>query len=300
MGRQKTTTLPSGSYLCYTVDVVKLKAPLISLNARGTLSKAITFVRRRRQNIAEKKPEIIDVGSAGQLLWRPMFLACVDLWHALSAAEKQEWESSARPRHMTGYAWYLSQCLRPNPGIYLPLVGGSMSGVIAMAGNQVSGLPAPVAANDAARKAYVDALAPDVGEGHITILPYNYNSIGAGVWSIDISALNCLCYTWVNAASQANGDNYVCRLFLAAGTYTMRVLYLKHTNNAICDILIGGVEVGSLDLYGVTARNQVWTTAGIVIAASGLTTLRVRADGKNALSTAWRVPIGSICLWRTP
>ncbi|GAJ19563.1 unnamed protein product, partial [marine sediment metagenome] len=35
------------------------------------------------------------------------------LWHALSPEEKAEWESAARPRHMTGYAWFLSQALRP-------------------------------------------------------------------------------------------------------------------------------------------------------------------------------------------
>lgn len=87
-----------------------------------------------------------------------MFSKCVDLWHLLSAAEKQAWESAARPLHMTGYAWFISQCLRPNPGIYLPLAGGTMAGAIDMNGHLVTDLPAPVDPGDAARKAYVDAI----------------------------------------------------------------------------------------------------------------------------------------------
>ncbi|GAH97344.1 unnamed protein product, partial [marine sediment metagenome] len=55
-----------------------------------------------------------------------MYQKCAALWHTLSADEKQEWESLATPKHMTGFAYWQSQCLRPNPGIYLPLQGGTM------------------------------------------------------------------------------------------------------------------------------------------------------------------------------
>ncbi|GAI18339.1 unnamed protein product, partial [marine sediment metagenome] len=89
-----------------------------------------------------------------------MFTKCVDLWHLLSEAERQQWESLARPLHMSGYAWYISQCLRPNPGIYLPLQGGTMSGNIDMAKHRLLKLPLPTDVQEAASKAYVDALAP--------------------------------------------------------------------------------------------------------------------------------------------
>lgn len=134
-----------------------LKNPLLSLDARGTLSKAITFVKRRKQNIAEKKPEILDAQTTAQLSWRHMFNKCTALWHALSAVEQADWESLARSRHMTGYAYWQSQCLRPNPGIYLPLQGGTMSGDIDMAKNRVLKLPLPTDSQEAASKAYVDA-----------------------------------------------------------------------------------------------------------------------------------------------
>lgn len=145
--------------------MAKLKNPLASLRASGTLGNIITFVTRGKVKIAERKPEPKDARSEGQLAWRHMFNKCVDLWHELSVAEKQEWESAARPRHMTGYAWYISQCLRPNPGIYLPLQGGTMSGDIDMAKNRLLKLPAPTDAQEPARKAELDALVGGYTEG---------------------------------------------------------------------------------------------------------------------------------------
>ena len=123
----------------------KLKAPFISLKATGKLGD-ISFKKSRKVNIAEKTPVPRDAKSAPQLSWRHMYQKCAALWHTLSAAEKDEWESLARPKHMTGFAYWQSQCLRPNPGIYLPLQGGTMSGNIDMDKNRI--LKLPLAADD--------------------------------------------------------------------------------------------------------------------------------------------------------
>ncbi|GAI99837.1 unnamed protein product, partial [marine sediment metagenome] len=99
-----------------------------------------------------------------------MFLKVVALWHDLSPSEKDEWESAARPRHMTGYAWFVSQALRPNPGIYLPLQGGTMQGNIDMAKFRLLKLPLPADDQEAASKAYTDDLilpATQVEPSHI-------------------------------------------------------------------------------------------------------------------------------------
>ncbi len=145
--------------------MAKLRNPLLSLRASGSLGRVVTFLRRNRVNLVEKFPTHKDAKSPAQLFHRNMFSMCVDLWHTLSEAEKRTWESAGTARHMTGYAWYISQCLRPNPGIYLPLAGGTMTGIIEMDGQQVSGLPAPVANNDAVRKVYVDAIPGVYTEG---------------------------------------------------------------------------------------------------------------------------------------
>ncbi|GAI89859.1 unnamed protein product, partial [marine sediment metagenome] len=142
----------------------------LSLGASGSISGAITYLKRMSRQIVEKKPELKDAKTEAQLEWRHMFNKVVALWHALSPEEKAEWESAARPRHMTGYAWFLSQALRPNPGIYLPLQGGTMQGNIYMAKHRLLHLPLPTDIQEAASKAYADALilpATQVEPSHI-------------------------------------------------------------------------------------------------------------------------------------
>lgn len=129
----------------------KAKNPLMSFLAQGRLGKLLSFKRSRSQNIVETSPAPPDAKSLAQLSWRHMYLKAVALWHALSTAEQQDWESQARRRHMTGFAWFISQALKPNPGLYLPLQGGTMAGNILMASNKLRDLPAPVLPNDAAR-----------------------------------------------------------------------------------------------------------------------------------------------------
>ncbi len=113
--------------------------PLFGFNASGTLKNALTFRRRDRQTIAEIKPIPKDARTSNQLAWRTMYQKCADLWHTLSLAEQQTWESLARRQRMTGYSYYMSLCLRPNPGIYLPLAGGTMQGDVEMNDNALYG-----------------------------------------------------------------------------------------------------------------------------------------------------------------
>ncbi|MBA7652321.1 hypothetical protein ES703_60151 [subsurface metagenome] len=141
--------------------MAKLKNPLISLGATGALTKALTFVRRRKQNLIEKTPVVPDAKSPGQLAWRHMYQKCAALWHTLSASERLDWESRARILHMTGFAYWQSQCLKPNPGIYLPLQGGTMQGAIDMDGHHIHGLPLPIHLQDPLRRQdYVDYIQP--------------------------------------------------------------------------------------------------------------------------------------------
>ncbi|GAI68292.1 unnamed protein product [marine sediment metagenome] len=124
--------------------MAKLKKPLFSLQAIGSLAKAISFRRSRGITIVGKKPEVPDAKTLAQLPWRHMYQKAVVLWHALSVAERQEWESLARPKHMTGFAWFISQALKPNPGLYLPLQGGRMEGGIDMAKHWIRNVRKPL------------------------------------------------------------------------------------------------------------------------------------------------------------
>jgi len=209
--------------------MAKIKIPLLSLGATKTIGKALTFVRRRSQNIAEVKPEIPDAKTLVQLSWRHMFQKAIALWHALSAAEKQEWESLARPKHMTGYAWFISQALKPNPGLYLPLQGGTMQGIIEMDDHHIHGLPLPIHAQDPLR----------VFEYNSAIAPFLYNE-GARAYNSATQAIPNNAYTIVALNSErydtdeihdlvVNNSRLTCK---TAGTYAITASIRWAANNA--------------------------------------------------------------------
>jgi hypothetical protein len=139
--------------------LTKPKNPLFGFDARGTIANLLTFRHRDKQTIAESKPFPKDAKTSGQLAWRTMYQLATDLWHTLSPAEQATWHTLGVRNHMSGYSAFMSQCLRPNPGIYLPLAGGTMSGNIDMASHKITGLPAPTLDSDATTKVYTDAIA---------------------------------------------------------------------------------------------------------------------------------------------
>jgi len=133
--------------------------------------------------------------------------------------------------------------------------------------------------------------------GHITILPWNYSSIGQGTWIILIDVSQILNGTVYNS-SIANLDNISFKVFLDAGTYTLRLLAIKFSVGGIADVDIDEVEVASFDLYSaVTVYNSIVSQTGIVISTSGLKTLKLRLHGSTGGS--YYCAISSIALWRT-
>jgi len=142
--------------------MTRLKNPLFSLAASGSIGRVLTFIKRRGIALAENKPTPHDAQTQEQLTWRSMYQKCAILWTSLGTAEKVAWHALASPRGMSGFNYFQSQCLRPNPGIYLPLAGGEMKGDIDMEGYSVLDLPAPTLPADAARKSYVDAAVASV------------------------------------------------------------------------------------------------------------------------------------------
>jgi len=191
----------------------KPKHSLFSLSAHGTISRSLTYLKRLGHQVAEKKPELKDIKTEAQLDWRHMFNKAVALWHVLSAAEKDEWESAARPRHMTGYAWFISQALRPNPGIYLPLQGGTMQGAIDMAGFAINTLKDPLVAQDADTKAARDAAIAAAIGGSLTCDIYGYDGANWQKLLVESAAQHNLRVKLFDGANGIDSDllsEYVC------------------------------------------------------------------------------------------
>ena len=207
--------------------MAKLKNPLLSLKASGSVGRVITFLRRKRVDLVEKKPELIDAHTSTQLAWRHMFNKCVDLWHLLSPAEKQEWESQARSRHMTGYAWFISQCLRPNPGIYLPLQGGTMSGDIDMDDNRIFHLIAPTYLEEPVRKKELDDL-----EAKLDIGARVYHSVNQAIPHATFTTLTFDSERYDTGGMHSPGVNPSRLTCTVAGKYVIVVNLMWPTNVA--------------------------------------------------------------------
>ncbi len=227
--------------------MAKPKNPLHSFGAIGRLGKGLTFARRRRQDIVEKTPIPKDVKSLAQLSWRHMYQKAVALWHGLSASEQQDWESQARSRHMTGFAWFMSQALKPNPGLYLPLQGGTMQGLIQMNGHHIHGLPLPVHVQDAWRRQDFQDFT----------LPYLYKEEAKAYHNVDQAIPNATDFALAFRNERWDTDNIhdnainnsrlTCR---TAGTYLI-IGNLRYSAHA------AGDRVGMIRLNGVTLIGKV-------------------------------------------
>lgn len=139
----------------------------------------------------------------------------------------------------------------------------------------------------------------DPGEGHINMLPFNYSAIGQGTW---VNQVNTSSYMngWFANTSNSDGDNVEYKTYLAAGTYSLRILSLKAPGSPVLDVDIDGVEVASFDLYASSNQyNQLNDQTGITVATSGIKTIKLRADGKNGSSSGYAAYIQCIALWRT-
>jgi len=138
-----------------------------------------------------------------------------------------------------------------------------------------------------------------VGEGHITILPFSYDSIGQGTWAFTSHAGLFFGGSIANTSS-TDGDNLSYKVYLDVGTYALLLFTRTHPGGPIVDFDIDAVEVASFDDYSNPGVNNViFTQTGIIISTPGLKTLKARVDGKNASSSAYLLYLTYMALWRT-
>ena len=135
---------------------------------------------------------------------------------------------------------------------------------------------------------------PEVGEGHITILPWNYSAVVQGTWVIYPSAT---AIPWIENDSHSQNDQLDFKVYLAVGTYTFKLLYIRETYAAILTLLIDGVSVGTIDCNGSEALNQIGQITGIPISTGGLKTVSIKAATKTGSN--WYLLLQSLCFFRT-
>lgn len=152
----------------------------------------------------------------------------------------------------------------------------------------------------------------DLGDGAVQIDLAGSSTPGlARVWPHDFVTLtgtwitavvvtqpyNCMVY---NSTSD-DGDSADAQFFAQAGTYTLYVLGQTETNRGKADWYIdGSLVVSGQDWYaGTPANNVTKSSAGITIASSGMHTLKLVVNGKNASSGDYYIGLNLVRLLRT-
>ncbi len=99
----------------------KLKAGLFSMEAKGSIANSLTFQHEARRAYVRSKPTPTDPLSLAQQYQRWLYQDYVAWWHDQTPAVKATWESSARPYHMSGFAYWMRDMLTNLPDISLGL-----------------------------------------------------------------------------------------------------------------------------------------------------------------------------------
>ena len=95
----------------------------------------------------------------------------------------------------------------------------------------------------------------------------------------------------------ANGDISENGFYVAAGTYTLKMLIIKETDTGKLDISIdGGSVIGTIDFYGSLAWGQEVSISSVVISTDGYHKLTMTVNGKNASSSDYHCYITKIWL----
>jgi len=153
----------------------------------------------------------------------------------------------------------------------------------------------PVADQDVATKKYVN---DNTGGGPVVIWPWAYKTIIQGSWTFYTNSdyFSGIIYY---SASHNNGDEIHYNVYLAAGTYKIWLIGARDSDRGIMDIYIDDTEVASFDMYGASAPKKIWSDSGNVVSVSGLKTIKIKADGKNADSSNYTLAPSAIIFERT-
>jgi hypothetical protein len=146
-------------------------------------------------------------------------------------------------------------------------------------------------------KAYFDTLyAVSAGEGHITALCYNWFSQPQGTWVVTQGGTQ-VAHTIYNS-SGAQNDEITYNMYLAAGTYTCRVLGIQNTDAPRYKVSgYNGADTFDFLFYGALTYNKVLSQTGLVIATSGLKTISIKAVTSD--HGGYVMYLSTICFFRT-
>ena len=114
--------------------MVKVRGPLLSQKAQGTIHKNITFSFRESGQQARFQNKQSDVITSARTLQRSSYQLSVNAWNILNDAQKLYWKNLALRDHMTGYNLFMQYYLlnvypaRPKAIFGVAIFGSSLFG----------------------------------------------------------------------------------------------------------------------------------------------------------------------------
>lgn len=99
--------------------MAKLKNPLLSFDAHGSLGDGLTFRRHAGGTVAEKKPRMPYFLTLPVQYRRWLYQDYAYLWTKQSVDTKQFYATAGSRHHLTGFQFWLKYCLTDLPGIVL-------------------------------------------------------------------------------------------------------------------------------------------------------------------------------------
>lgn len=137
---------------------------------------------------------------------------------------------------------------------------------------------------------------------HIDINPWlGWNSMTFGGSNVRPNRTTSLGMAYMGfRANSVTGCYVTWDVPMAAGTWTITYIGLKDNNAGIITPSLDGVDLSTLDMYsGSNVENFVNQWTGISVATTGIKTLKLRTDSKNASSGNYNIDTIWITLTRT-
>ena len=107
--------------------MAKVKGPLFSLNASGSVGDLMTFSARISGPQVRYQKKQKDVITGARTEQREFFKEAVEAWNALSEEEKEEYNERAKPLALTGYNLFISEYEAAPSKEYHIYVGGAIT-----------------------------------------------------------------------------------------------------------------------------------------------------------------------------
>lgn len=119
---------------------------------------------------------------------------------------------------------------------------------------------------------------------HYDVPPWSYEATTVGV----VTATQSNTYFWgTRYEVSAQNDHLDYRVFLPAGTYTMRHYAPRSNNRGISTVTLDGSSIGTIDLYAGAVSQLTTNIAGIVVPTTGSHNLVFTQATKHGSSSGY-------------